>query len=64
MEEWCIEILSTDGLWIDFYDFLTNTTSGVNTSLPEIVMLASKDLTAAKKLPPEGFDLMITGSRA
>ena len=34
-----------------------------NTKLPEMVILASKDFTAAKKLPPVGLDVMITGSR-
>ena len=34
-----------------------------NTKLPEIAMLVSKDFTAAKKLPPVGLNLMITGSR-
>ena len=33
-----------------------------NTKLPEAVMLASKDFTAAKKLLPVGLDLMITYS--
>ena len=35
----------------------------VNTKLPEMVMLASKDFTAAKKVTPPGFNLMITGSK-
>ena len=34
-----------------------------NTKLPEMAMLALKDFTVAKKLPPVGFDLIITGSR-
>ena len=28
-----------------------------------MVMLASKDIISAKKLPPVGLDLMITGSK-
>ena len=35
----------------------------VNTKLPEMTILVSKDLTATKKLPPVGLDLMINGSR-
>ena len=34
----------------------------VNTTLPEMAILAAKDFTAAKKLPPVGSDLMITGT--
>ena len=35
----------------------------VNTKLPEMVILVSKNFTIAKKLPSVGLDLMITGSR-
>ena len=31
--------------------------------LPEMELLASKDFTPSKKLPPVGLDMMITGSR-
>ena len=34
----------------------------INTKLPEMAILASKDFTAAKMLPPVRLDLMITGS--
>ena len=34
-----------------------------NTKLPEMTILASKDFTAAKKMPPVGLDLMITRLR-
>ena len=34
----------------------------INTKLPEMAILASKDFTAAKMLPPVGLDLVITGS--
>ena len=37
--------------------------SSFSHSMAEMAMLASKDFTAAKKLPPAGLNLMITGSR-
>ena len=38
---------------IEFFTF--------NTKLPEIAILASKDITVAKKFSPVRLDLMITG---
>ena len=35
----------------------------VDTKLTEMILLTSKDTTAAKQLPTVGLDLMITGSR-
>ena len=35
----------------------------VNTKLPVMAVLASQDLATAKKLPPVGLDLTVTGSK-
>ena len=35
----------------------------VNTKLPGMAILASKDFTAATKIPSVGLNLMITGAR-
>ena len=53
----CYCMLDTSMLALTF-EFFT-----VNTKLSDMAILASKDLTAAKKLSPVGLDLMITGSR-